>query len=123
MAVEITPEMQEAIDTLKRHGITPEIYRKAWDAAEKQAAPPRVQLTAEEALAMLDDEFDYIHTFTGGGGMMMGCDYPKADLEKLILESSRRELAGEMAARMDHRLAILDGKSWLFVQTKAAVTA
>lgn len=85
-------------------------------AVEKQAKEQRVYLTPEQAIAMLPDG-EYVHTFRGGGGMMVGCDMQRERIEAAIRETKERELSGPMATAMGHGLVILnDGR--LFIATK-----
>jgi hypothetical protein len=76
----------------------------------------RVFLTPEQALAMLP-EGEYVHTFRGGGGMMLGADWKREQVERAIRETDHRELAGPMATAMGHGLVINSGGA-LFVATK-----
>jgi hypothetical protein len=77
----------------------------------------RVYLTVEQALAMLP-EGERVHTFRGGGAMMIGCDWDRADIEMAIRETDHRELSGQVATAMKHGLCIKEGGTALFVATK-----
>lgn len=65
----------------------------------------RVFLTPEQALAMLP-EGDLIHTFRNSGGMLLGADSNRADIEEEIRKAEKREVAGEMATSMGHGLVL-----------------
>lgn len=77
----------------------------------------RVQLTYDEAVAMLP-EGDMVHTFINGlPGMIIGANWER---EKLLeaFRSFRTELSGEMAQSMGHGLVFHDGHHYVFVETK-----
>lgn len=84
--------------------------------ADSRAKDERVFLTAEEALAMLPDG-EYIHTFRGGNGMMIGADWTREQIVAAIRETDHRELAGALATAMGHGLVIRSNGT-LFVATK-----
>jgi hypothetical protein len=75
-------------------------------------------LSVDQALAMLPDG-EYVHTFRNPGGMLLGAEWGRAEIEEAIRASDRRELAGELATRMKHGLVIrIPGESsLLFVAT------
>lgn len=77
----------------------------------------RVELSAEDAIAMLPDG-DYVHTFRSGSFMLVGADHSRTDLIETIKTASVRELAGEVATSMRHGLAVKDRTGWLFVATR-----
>lgn len=81
----------------------------------------RELLSVDEALAMLPAGDD-IHTFRNpaGGGMLLGADWSRTEIEKAIRESYRRELAGDLATRMKHGLVIAHDGALLFVATKSS---
>ncbi len=74
-------------------------------------------LTTDEALAMLP-EGERIHTFRGGGMMMIGADWDRDQIETAIRDHDC-ELAGGVAAGMGHRLYVHEGRG-LFVATAEA---
>ena len=77
----------------------------------------RQLLTYEEAVAMLPDSDD-IHTFSNGAsGMMIGCDW-KRDHVLAAIKEHGCELAGGMAAAMNHGLFLRDPSRRLFIGTK-----
>ncbi len=75
----------------------------------------RVQLTKEEAIAMLP-EGEHIHTFRGGAGIAIGCDMDRADIITLF-EKFTPELSGPTATAMKHGIVLNDGSA-LFIATK-----
>lgn len=78
----------------------------------------RQQLTVVQAVSMLP-VCEYVHTFRGGRGVMVGADWKRSDVVAHITEHGA-ELAGENATRMGHGIVILepDGGA-LFVETQA----
>jgi len=76
----------------------------------------RVFLTFEEAEKMLPDG-DWVHTFRGGGNMMIGADWKREDVLS-VMKTSKPELSGEMATSMGHGLVFEDKFGFVFVQTK-----
>lgn len=82
----------------------------------------RVELTPEQAIAMLPDG-DVIHTFRNPGGMLLGADWNRTDIEREIREAERRELAGEVATNTGHGLVLFPPgakcqRDLLFVATR-----
>lgn len=76
----------------------------------------RVTLTFEEAEAMLADG-DLVHTMRSAGNLVIGADWPRADLLAAMREAPSIQLAGPAATQMGHGLAVqVDG--WLFVKTR-----
>ncbi len=75
----------------------------------------RETLTTEQALALLPDG-DRIHTFRGGGGLMLGADWDRPELEQCIRDNEC-ELSGPAATSMGHGLFVHDGRG-LFVDTR-----
>ena len=69
---------------------------------EKDDSNKRVFLSYEEAEAMLPDG-DTIHTFAGGGMMLIGADWSRKDVLELF-KTGKPELAGDMATSMGHGL-------------------
>jgi len=74
-------------------------------------------LTKELALKMLPDK-QSIHTFRGGGMMIIGCDCSRESIVKAI-KSHEVELSGDTATRMGHAMCLEDDKGWLFIETVA----
>lgn len=93
-------------------------------AVKKGESDERVFLTYEEAEAMLPDG-DTIHTFAGGGMMLIGADWDRKSVLELF-KTGKPELAGEMATSMGHGIVAFlrvdeenDTKSEpRFIQTK-----
>lgn len=80
----------------------------------------RKVLTRQEADAMLK-EGDRVHTFSGSGGLIIGCEVAREQILKLA-DGGRVELAGPSAAAMRHGIAYNDGGKWYFAETKEANT-
>jgi hypothetical protein len=78
----------------------------------------RIDLTAEEAIALLPAG-EYVHTFRNPGGIMLGADWDRAEIQTAIHKAGVRTLAGGVAMAVGHGLAIYDGGGWLFVATDA----
>lgn len=76
----------------------------------------RKVLTRTEADAMLK-EGDRVHTFSGGGGLLMGCDVSREQILKLA-DNGAVELAGPTATAMKHGIAYRDEGKWYFAETK-----
>jgi hypothetical protein len=60
-------------------------------------------------------EGDTIHTFRGGGMMLIGADWSRV-LDAMRAAPTIRP-SGELARSMKHGLAIHSGGSWLFIET------
>jgi hypothetical protein len=76
-----------------------------------------VEVSVEDAIAMLP-EGEYVHTFRNpAAGMMIGCDWKRDAIIKAITESDHRQLTGPAATAMKHGLVINEGRSMLFVAT------
>lgn len=78
-------------------------------------ADERVRLTFDEALAMLPAD-EEIHTFRQAGFALIGADWDRDEILKLIREKGC-ELSGEIASRMGHGIVLFDGDGTLFVET------
>jgi hypothetical protein len=76
----------------------------------------RVFLTPEDAEAMLPDG-DLVHTFRGGGSIIIGADWDRNDLIKSF-KKYRPELSGEQATAMNHGIVLTDDRGYLFVETR-----
>ncbi len=76
-------------------------------------------ITVDQAIAMLPENSERIHTFRqSGGGVLIGCDWDRVDIIKAIHKAKSRELSGYTATRMHHGLCITDESGPLFVETK-----
>ena len=64
---------------------------------------------------MLPDS-EYIHVFKNPNGMLIGADWDKKEIIKLINEFGAC-LSGEQAKAMGHGLAVNNGR-WIFIETK-----
>lgn len=76
----------------------------------------RIILTKEQAVGMLPDK-KYIHTFRSAAGILLGCDWSRADILKAI-EAHDVELSGPAATGMDHGMCLKDDQGWLFIEAK-----
>lgn len=81
----------------------------------------RKKLSLEEATVLLPDGDD-IHTFRGGGGMLLGADWRRAKILEAI-EKYGVELAGPTATAMKHGLVLFDDRGALFIATREAPSA
>jgi hypothetical protein len=76
-------------------------------------------LSVEEALGMLEPGSPRIHTFLNpAGGLLVGADWDRADVEELIRSTERRRRTGPEAQAIKHGLALWDRVTWVFVETK-----
>jgi hypothetical protein len=74
-------------------------------------------ITLEQALKLLP-EGKYIHTFRNpAGGMMMGGDWERSDIEKALAKAEEIHISGDVARTMFHGIAIINDESWLFIET------
>lgn len=78
------------------------------------------RVDADEALAMLDMVDGCVHTFRQMGPGLVGSDWRWGDVYLLVRDQGGADLAGPVAARMGHGLAVDWGGSWLFLATKRA---
>jgi len=76
----------------------------------------RVYLSREEVDSKLI-EGEYVHTFKQGGLALLGCDWKRDDILKLVDNGNKAELSGEMATNMGHGIVVWDGDSPLFCET------
>lgn len=77
----------------------------------------RVFLTEEQAIAMLDDDDGWIHTFRSAGMTLLGADIKRSEIIKKI-KKYQPELSGEMATNMHHGMVLIDEHGPLFIRTK-----
>lgn len=87
------------------------------------SADEKVIYTAEQAIALLPDG-ESVHVFTNPAGMLLGADWERAEVEKLIRAAPQREQAGETATRMGHGLVVWNekGDKPYFVSTRQEAT-
>lgn len=80
----------------------------------------RIWLTAEQAKSLLSKS-KFIHTFRSDPGVLVGADWRRAELIKLIdkLPAEHIEIGGEMCKNMGHGLVIYSGGP-LFVEVDKA---
>lgn len=75
-------------------------------------------MTYEEAVAMLP-EGEYVHTFRGGGFVMLGADWSRDEVIKALRDAPEIRRAGEVATAMHHPIAI-NHDGWIFIEAKRA---
>lgn len=79
-----------------------------------------VLLSYEEAVALLPDG-DRIHAFLDSGVALVGADWDRADILRLLETSSRREVTGPAAQGFGHGLAAFrDDGVPVFIKTRPA---
>jgi hypothetical protein len=78
----------------------------------------RHKLSLSEAEAMLP-EGDDIHTFRGGGAMLIGADWRRKQI-LCAIEKHGAELSGPTATAMRHGLVLFDDRGALFIATREA---
>lgn len=76
----------------------------------------KISISLEEAKNRLPSG-TIVHTYRQSGYMIIGADWEKRELLRVMKKYKIRETGG-MAKRMDHGLAILDDRGWLFIATK-----
>lgn len=76
------------------------------------------RLTKEQAIELVGGKRETIHSFMGGGMILLGADYSWDQFEKTLDEAIEIQKAGEQATRMNHPLAVKkpEGK-WIFFET------
>lgn len=79
----------------------------------------RIMLTTEQAVTMLADGDD-VHTFRGGGMVILGADWGRAELIKAI-EENECEIGGESCRGMNHGLVVWVDGSPLYVECKEGI--
>lgn len=72
----------------------------------------RRYITAEEAADLLPDG-DAIHTFRGGGPVLIGADWDREEVLNKLKTSDKIEIAGETARNMGHGLAVYNDNAKL----------
>jgi hypothetical protein len=78
-----------------------------------------VLLSYDEAVALLP-EGDKIHTFVDGGLALVGADWDRDDILRLLRETERREVTGPAAQAMGHGMAACRDTGPVFIKTKAS---
>lgn len=72
----------------------------------------------EEAVAMLDPDAAYIHTFVcAPPGLLLGADMSRSRMLALLRNAAEIGLAGEIAQSMRHGLVVKYGGQELFIAT------
>jgi hypothetical protein len=89
---------------------------------KKNKEMDKAQLTPKEAETLiavhLEGKTKRVHTFSGGGGILMGCDIDLSDLKKRFKTAEYIGLAGINMTGMGHGIAIQEkGKGYLFLET------
>jgi hypothetical protein len=80
------------------------------------------KLTPEIALSLLEPHKERmklrVHSFTGGGFALMGCDIDLTQIKKYLKETSDIRLAGPNMLGMGHGVAYYDEKQgYVFLET------
>ena len=72
----------------------------------------------DEAVAMLDPDAKYIHTFVcAPPGMLLGADVERERMLTMLRDATEIGLSGEIAQSVKHGLVINDGGRALFIAT------
>ena len=77
----------------------------------------RVKLSYEDAVAMLDIDEGYVHSFRSTPTALLGADWGEDEAIALI-EKYGAELAGPGATDMGHGLGVIDKHGPVFFKTK-----
>ena len=75
-------------------------------------------LTTEQAISVLPDG-EYVHTFRGGGGLIIGADWKRADIVEAITKAGTVYLTGAGSRSMKHGICIDHGGA-LYIETDEA---
>lgn len=76
----------------------------------------RVFLTSDEAITMLPEK-ECIHTIRNAWFGIIGADCSREYIVEIV-KKYQPELAGEVAANMNHKIVIFDETGPLFIETK-----
>ncbi len=76
----------------------------------------RQWLTREEVEQRIPTT-EHIHTFVGGGNVLLGCDMKREHILELASKEKGAELAGDTATAMKHGICIWDEGRAIFVET------
>ena len=77
----------------------------------------RKWITTAEAISLLPENSENVHTFRSGGAILLGCDWVKENLIKLINEHPKDlEIGGPMCRGMGHGLVLWDDQGPLFIE-------
>lgn len=79
----------------------------------------RLFLTKEQALSTLPEGED-IHCFVSGG-ILIGADWSREQVEQYIKDADTAEIGGEMCRRMGHGLAVFGTDGLKFFEAKEEV--
>lgn len=78
------------------------------------------KLTIEEAVkSLVPNGDDYIHVFMNPGGMLVGADWSRKEIMKLLETAERIEIGGTGCVGMKHGLAVFGGGRWYFIESTA----
>lgn len=75
-----------------------------------------VEISALEAISLLNDGDDYVHTFRNPGFGLIGCDHKRESIIESINKAEIIQLTGKMAKGMKHGMVIDEG-GLLFIET------
>lgn len=67
-------------------------------------------LTPEQALALMP-EGEYIHNFVGGRGIIIGCDWTRAEAIDALHRAVQIEIGGPQCKKMGHPIIVWDSKT------------
>lgn len=77
----------------------------------------QVKISLKKAIEMLP-EGEYVHTFRSNGPAIIGADWKRDEIVKLLEEKKDSIIEpGEQAQAMDHGIAVFNN-GWLFIVTK-----
>jgi len=79
----------------------------------------RLFLTKEQALSALPEDKD-IHCFVSGG-ILIGADWSREQVERYIKDADTAEIGGGMCRRMGHGLAVFGTDGLKFFEAKEEV--
>jgi hypothetical protein len=95
---------------------TGEAEQAALEAATPPAAEEKIDLTYEEAVAMLNPD-GRIHTFRSTPMALLGADADREDILQMLRDNGP-QLSGPQAANMHHGLVVFDDHGPLFIETR-----
>lgn len=77
----------------------------------------RKWITPEQAIELLYNDVQNVHTYRNAGFMLIGCDWLKENIIKLINEHpDDLEIGGTMCRKTGHGLVLWDSGSPLFIE-------
>lgn len=76
-----------------------------------------LSISKDEAQELLGDR-TMVHVFLNPGGMLVGADWARGSIDKLLEEAKRIEIGGGQCRRMGHPLAVFGDNRWHFIECK-----